>query len=71
MFAREPSFVEAVADSLGAVSLVSSLLYIGGPIVLYIVIGGGAAALSSLLGFSGIGLPLVMNIGRMIGSGLK
>jgi hypothetical protein len=71
MFAREPSFVEAVADSLGAVSLVSSLLYIGGPIMLYIVIGGGAAALSSLLGFSGIGLPLVMNLGRMIGGAFK
>jgi hypothetical protein len=71
MFAREQAFVEAVADSLGAVSLVSSLLYIGGPIVLYIVIGGGAAALSSLLGFSGIGLPFVMNIGRMIGGALK
>jgi hypothetical protein len=39
-------------------------LYLVSPLLLYVVIGGGAAALTSLLGFSGIGLPFLMHLGR-------
>ena len=50
------------------VPLMSSVLYIAVPFVLGILIGGGAAALAALLGFSGIGLGSVARFAtRMAG----
>jgi hypothetical protein len=62
----------SVAENLTAlgstVSLVASILYITVPFILAIFVGGGATALASLLGFSGIGLGSFISFGtRMAG----
>ncbi len=46
-----------------AAPLVSSILYIATPILLGILIGGGAAALGSLLGFTGLSIGTFINAG--------
>jgi hypothetical protein len=53
-----------------AAPLVSSVLYIGTPILLAILIGGGAAALGSLLGFAGLSLGSVLNTGVRAAQGV-
>ena len=64
MWAEVATFAENVAHLFGGLTVITSLLYIVSPLLLYVVIGGGAAALTSLLGFSGIGLPFLMHLGR-------
>ena len=64
MWAEVATFAENVAHLFGGLTVITSLLYIVSPLLLYGVIGGGAAALTSLLGFSGIGLPFLMHLGR-------
>jgi len=53
-----------------AAPLVSSVLYIGTPILLAILIGGGAAALGSLLGFAGLSLGSILNTGVRAAQGV-
>ena len=64
MWAEVATFAENVAHLFGGLTVITSLLYIVSPLLLYVAIGGGAAALTSLLGFSGIGLPFLMHLGR-------
>ena len=53
--------------SLGStVSLVSSILYIATPFILAILIGGGATAVASVLGFSGIGIGSFISFGTRV-----
>jgi hypothetical protein len=60
------TLAENVAHLFGGLTVITAILYLLSPFVLYVVIGGGAAALTSLLGFSGIGLPFLMGTGRSI-----
>jgi hypothetical protein len=62
----------SVAENLTAfgatTSLVASILYITMPFILAVLIGGGATALASVLGFSGIGIGSFISFGsRAIG----
>jgi hypothetical protein len=64
MWAQAETFAENVMHLFGGLTLITSLLYVVSPLLMYVIIGGGAAALTSLLGFSGIGLPFLMQLGR-------
>jgi len=64
MWAQAETFAENVMHLFGGLTLITSMLYVVSPLLMYVIIGGGAAALTSLLGFSGIGLPFLMQMGR-------
>jgi hypothetical protein len=64
MWAEAETFAENIMHLFGGLTLITSLLYVVSPLLMYIIIGGSAAALTSLLGFSGIGLPFLMQMGR-------
>ena len=58
MWAETDTLTENVTHLFGGLTAVNALLYLLSPLVMFVVIGGGGAALSSLLGFSGIGPAL-------------
>jgi hypothetical protein len=60
------SFAENLTTFGSTGSLVASILYITTPFILAILIGGGAAALASILGFSGIGLGSFISFGTRV-----
>jgi hypothetical protein len=64
MWAEAETFAENIMHLFGGLTLITSLLYVASPLLMYVIIGGSAAALTSLLGFSGIGLPFLMQMGR-------
>ena len=64
MWAEAETFAENIMHLFGGLTLITSLLYVVSPLLMYVIIGGSAAALTSLLGFSGIGLPFLMQMGR-------
>ena len=62
------SFAENLTASGATTSLVASILYITVPFILAILIGGGATALASVLGLSGIGIGSFISFGtRVVG----
>jgi hypothetical protein len=65
MWAETDTLTENVTHLFGGLTAVTALLYLLSPLIMFVVIGGGGAALSSLLGFSGIGLPFLISSGRM------
>jgi hypothetical protein len=62
------SFAENITAFGATTSLVASILYITVPFILAILIGGGATALASVLGLSGIGIGSFISFGtRVVG----
>ncbi len=62
----DASFAENVTALGATTSVVSSILYIAAPFILAILIGGGATALASVLGFSGIGIGSFISFGTRV-----
>jgi len=65
----DATFHDNITQMGGIAQLVSSLLYIGAPILLAILFSRGAAALGSLLGFAGLSIGAVVNTGVRVAQG--
>ena len=65
----DATFHDNITQMGGIAQMVSSLLYIGAPILLAILLSRGAAALGSLLGFAGLSIGAVVNTGVRMAQG--